>query len=192
MGNVPAEVSAYFSKIAKDGAQNLSPEARRLRAQGAAEARWARARAQARIDSAADQIRGQQSHLSHAQAVAEALKQDPSLYAEYSAAHNHVGSGVPLQLAEEAREIEQVCTLAGRPDLAHIFVEQSVPAKAVIQFFLDQKKEEEKCSSAGKVSMPKSPVSNGGAKVSTGNSRNWRPSSSPTTPTRRLHVVTPW
>ena len=57
MSKVPAEVSAYFSKIAKDGAQNLSPEARRLRAQGAAEARWARARAQAKIDSAADQIR---------------------------------------------------------------------------------------------------------------------------------------
>ncbi len=71
--NVPAEVSAYFSKIAKDGAQNLSPEARRLRAQGAAEARWARARAQARINSAADQIRSQHKHLSHSQAVAEAL-----------------------------------------------------------------------------------------------------------------------
>jgi hypothetical protein len=38
----------------------------------------------------------------------------------------------------------------------------------------------------------KSPVSNGGAKVLTGNSRNWRPNSSPTTPTRRLRVVTPW
>ncbi len=150
MGKVPAEVSAYFSKIAKDGAQNLSPEARHLRAQGAAEARCARARAQARIESAADQIRGQQPHLSHAQAVAEALKQDPSLYAEYSAAHNHVGSGAPLQLAEEARAIEQVCTLAGRPDPAHIFVEQSVSAKAVIQFLFGQKKEEQ-CSSAGKV-----------------------------------------
>jgi hypothetical protein len=192
MSNVPAEVSAYFSKIAKDGAQNLSPEARRLRAQGAAEARWARARAQARIDSAADQIRSQHTHLSHAQAVAEALKQDPSLYSEYSAAHDQVGSATPLQLAAEAHEIEQVCALAGRPDLAHIFVEQSVPARAVIEFFLQQQKEEEKSSSAGKVSMPKSPVSNGGAKVSTGNSRNWRPSSSPTTPTRRLRVVTPW
>ena len=82
MSNVPAEVSAYFSKTAKDGAQSLSPEARRLRAQGAAEARWARARAQARIDSVADQIRGQHPHLSHAQAVGEALKQDPSLYSE--------------------------------------------------------------------------------------------------------------
>jgi hypothetical protein len=191
MSNVPAEVSAYFSKIAKDGAQSLSPEARRLRAQGAAEARWARARAQARIDSVADQIRGQHPHLSHAQAVAEALKQDPSLYSEYSAAHDHVSAATQPQFAQEVHEIEQVCALAGRPDLARIFVEQSVPAKAVIQFFLDQQKEE-RCSSAGKVSMPKSPVSNGGAKVSTGNSRNWRPSSSPTTPTRRLRVVTPW
>jgi hypothetical protein len=69
MSNVPSEVSAYFSKIAKDAAQNLSPEARRLRAQVAAEARWARARAQARIDSTAEQIRGQQPHLTHAQAV---------------------------------------------------------------------------------------------------------------------------
>jgi hypothetical protein len=40
MSNVPAEVSAYFSKLAKDVAQNLSPEARHLRAQVAAEARW--------------------------------------------------------------------------------------------------------------------------------------------------------
>ena len=87
-----------------DGAQNLSPEARHLRAQGAAEARWARARAQARIDSAADQIRDQQPHLSHAQAVAEALKHDPSLCAEYSAAHNHVGSGSPLQLGATSIE----------------------------------------------------------------------------------------
>jgi hypothetical protein len=148
-------------------------------------------RAQAKIDSAAEQIMGQQPHLTHAQAVAEALKQDPSLYSEYSAAHDHVSAATQPQFAQEVHEIEQVCALAGRPDLAHIFVEQSVPAKAVIQFFLDQQKEE-KCSSAGKVSMPKSPVSNGGAKVSTGNSRNWRPNSSPTTPTRRLRVVTPW
>jgi hypothetical protein len=41
MSNVPAEVSAYFSKIAKDASQNLSPEARHLRARTAAEARWA-------------------------------------------------------------------------------------------------------------------------------------------------------
>ena len=47
MGNVPAEVSAYLSRIAKNAAQNLSPEARYLRARGAAEARWARVRAQA-------------------------------------------------------------------------------------------------------------------------------------------------
>ena len=192
MSNVPAEVSAYFSKIAKDGAQSLSPEARHLRAQVAADARWARVRAQAKIDSAGEQIMCQQPHLTRAQAVAEALKQDPSLYSEYSAAHARVSTGTQPQLAQESRDIEQVCTLAGRPDLAHIFVEQSVPAKAVIQFFLDQKKEEEKCSSAGKVSMPKSPASNGGERVSTGNSRNWRPSSSPTTPTRRLRVVTPW
>ena len=39
MSNVPAEVSAYFSKIAKDASQNLSPEARHLRARTAAEAR---------------------------------------------------------------------------------------------------------------------------------------------------------
>lgn len=191
MSNVPAEVSAYFSKIAKDGAESLSPEARHLRAQVAADARWARARAQAKIDSAAQQVMTQQPNLTHAQAVVEALKQNPSLYAEYSAAHIRVGSGTQPQFAQEVRDIEQVCTLAGRPDLARIFVEQSVPAKAVIQFFLDQK-EEEKCSSAGKASTPKSPASNGGAKVSTGNSRNWRPSSSPTTPTRRLRVVTPW
>ena len=191
MSNVPAEVSAYFSKMAKDASQSLSPEARHLRAQGAAEARWARVRAQARIDSAAERIRGEHPQLSHAQAVAEALKQDPSLYGEYSAAHDHVSAATQPQFAQEVREIEQVCALAGRPDLAHIFVEQSVPAKAVIQFFLDQQKED-KCSSAGKVSMPKSPVSNGDAKLSTGNSRNWRPNSSPTTPTRRLRVVTPW
>lgn len=47
MGNVPAEVSAYLSRIAKNAAQNLSPEARHLRARGAAEARWARVRVQA-------------------------------------------------------------------------------------------------------------------------------------------------
>jgi hypothetical protein len=47
MSNVPAEVSAYFSKIAKDASQNLSPEARHLRARTAADARWARVRAQA-------------------------------------------------------------------------------------------------------------------------------------------------
>jgi hypothetical protein len=124
MSNVPAEVSAYFSKIAKDNAQNLSPEARRLRAQGAAEARWARVRAQARIDSAAEQIRGQHPDLSHAQAVAEALKQDPSLYSECSAAHDHVSAATQPQFAQEVREIEQVCALAGRPELARIFVEQ--------------------------------------------------------------------
>jgi len=83
MSNVPA----YFSRIAKDGAQSLSPEARHLRAQVAADARWARVRAQAKIDSAAEQIMGQQPHLTRAQAVAEALKQDQSLYSEYSAAH---------------------------------------------------------------------------------------------------------
>ena len=49
MGNVPAEVSAYLSRIAKNAAQNLSPEARYLRARGAAEARWARVRAQAGV-----------------------------------------------------------------------------------------------------------------------------------------------
>src|SRR4051794_40757258 len=128
MSNVPAEVSAYFSRMAKDAAQSLSPEARHLRAQGAAEARWARVRAQAKIDSAAEQIRGQHPHLSHAQAVAEALKQDPSLYTEYSAAHDHVSAATQPQFAQEVHEIEQVCALAGRPDLARIFVEQSVPA----------------------------------------------------------------
>ena len=65
MSNVPAEVSAYFSRMAKDAAQSLSPEARHLRAQGAAEARWARVRAQAKIDSAAEQIRGQQIGRAH-------------------------------------------------------------------------------------------------------------------------------
>jgi hypothetical protein len=88
MSNVPAEVSAYFSKIAKDASQNLSPEARHLRARVAAEARWTRARSQAKIDSAADQIRSQHPQLTHAQAVSEALKRDPALYSEYSAAHS--------------------------------------------------------------------------------------------------------
>src|SRR3954464_35682 len=123
MSNVPAEVSAYFSKIAKDASQNLSPEARNLRARTAADARWARVRAQAKIDSAADQIRTEQPQLSHAQAVSEALRQDPSLYSEYSAAHDQVGSVKPLQLAAEAHEIEQVCALAGTlADLPICFV----------------------------------------------------------------------
>jgi hypothetical protein len=102
--------------------------------------------------SAAEQIIGQQPHLTRARAVAEALKQDPSLYSEYSASMPRERRDA-AQLAQEAGAIEQVCTLVGRPDLDHIFVEQSVPAKAVIQYFLDQKKEEEKCSSAGRVSM---------------------------------------
>ncbi len=140
MSNVPAEISAYFSKIAKDASQNLSPEARHLRARTAADARWARVRAQTRIDSAADQIRSQHPQLSHAQAVSEALRRDPSLYTEYSAAHDQVSAATQPQFASEVREIEQVCALAGRPELAHIFVEQSVPAKAVIHFFLDQNK----------------------------------------------------
>jgi hypothetical protein len=69
-------------------------------------------------------------------------------------------------VAAGAHEIGQVCALAGRPDLAHIFVEQAVPAKAVIEFFLDQQKEG-RCSSAGKVSMPKSPVLRKTPKVKT-------------------------
>ncbi|MFB3828175.1 MAG: hypothetical protein ACE15B_15510 [Bryobacteraceae bacterium] len=82
--------------------------------------------------------------------MAEALRQDPSPYSEYSAADAQAGSATPLRLAAEAHEIEQVCALAGRPDLAHIFVEQSVPAKAVIRLFPDQQKqEEEKCCSDG-------------------------------------------
>src|SRR5690348_5273505 len=106
MSNVPAEVSAYFSRMAKDASQNLSPEARHLRARTAADARWARVRAQARIDSAADQIRTEQPQLSHAQAVSEALRRDPSLYTEYSAAHDHVSVATQPQFANEVREIE--------------------------------------------------------------------------------------
>jgi hypothetical protein len=44
-----------------------------VRAQVAADARWARVRAQAKIDFAAEQIMSQQPHLTHARAVAEAF-----------------------------------------------------------------------------------------------------------------------
>lgn len=107
------------------------------RARKAAEARWGKERHYKRLQTIAAGLRAANPKLTEAQAITQAIKENPRIYADYVAA----ASGQPHMTHEEMatameQEVKDICKIAGKPGMATFFIKQGTHPRDVVTYFL--------------------------------------------------------
>jgi hypothetical protein len=114
-----------------------SSEFYRDRARKAAEARWGKERVYKRLETIAAGFRAANPKLTEAQAITQAIKENPKLYAEYvAAASNQPQMTHGEMVAAYEQEVKDVCKIAGKPGMAKFFIDQQTHPRDVVRYFL--------------------------------------------------------
>jgi hypothetical protein len=109
----------------------------RDRARKAAEARWAKERHYQRLETIAAGLRAANPKLTEAQAITQALIQNPQIYADYVAAASNTPQMTHGEMiAAMEQEVSDICKIAGKPAMARFFIDQGTHPRDVIRYFL--------------------------------------------------------
>lgn len=109
----------------------------RERARKAAEARWGKARHYKRLETIAAGLRAANPKLTEAQAITQAIKANPQIYADYvAAASNQPQVTHEEMLAALEQEVRDICKIAGKPAMAKFFIDQQTHPRDVVRYFL--------------------------------------------------------